>query len=157
MPKEIERKFLIDLNLLVLPSSGKIIKQGYIQTISKTVVRVRRYGQKAFLTLKGENSGASRSEFEYEIPVAEAETILIELCQKPFIAKTRYCINVGKHIWEIDVFSGENEGLILAEIELSSETEAFEIPNWAIKEVTDDSRYYNSNLVNFPFQSWAKV
>ncbi|MES2675966.1 MAG: CYTH domain-containing protein [Pseudomonadota bacterium] len=157
MPKEIERKFLIDLNLVVLPANGEVIKQGYIQTISKTVVRVRRYGQKAFLTLKGENSGASRSEFEYEIPVAEAETILIELCQKPFIAKTRYCINVGKHIWEIDVFSGENEGLILAEIELSSETEAFEIPNWASKEVTDDSRYYNSNLVNFPYQSWAKV
>jgi adenylate cyclase len=157
MPKEIERKFLIDLNLLVLPASGEIIKQGYIQTASKTVVRVRRYGEKAFLTLKGENKGASRSEFEYEIPVVEAETILIELCQKPFIAKTRYCINVGKHIWEIDIFSGENEGLILAEIELSSETEAFEIPNWVTLEVTNDSRYYNSNLVNSPFKSWAKV
>lgn len=157
MPKEIERKFLIDMNLLMLPTNGEIIKQGYIETTSKSVVRIRRYGAKAFLTLKGENNGATRSEFEYEIPVAEAEAILIELCQKPFIAKTRYCINVGKHTWEIDIFSGENEGLFLAEIELSSETETFEIPNWVVQEVTGDPRYYNSNLVNFPFKSWTKV
>jgi len=155
MPKEIERKFLVNLALLKLPENGQIIQQGYIQTTSNTVVRVRRYGEKAFLTIKGENVGASRSEFEYEIPVADAEAMLNELCLKPYISKVRYCVNYANHIWEIDVFAGDNAGLVVAEIELGSESEAFAMPAWVGAEVTQDSRYYNSNLVNNPFKNWA--
>lgn len=154
MAKEIERKFLVDLSAIKLPREGKIIQQGYIQTASNTAVRVRRYGEQAFLTIKGENRGASRSEFEYEIPVGDAEDMLNELCMKPFIAKVRYEIQVGKHSWELDIFSGENTGLCIAEIELTSEQEDFAIPPWVQSEVTGDSRYYNSNLVKHPFMSW---
>ncbi|HWV15662.1 MAG TPA: CYTH domain-containing protein [Cellvibrio sp.] len=155
MPKEIERKFLVDISVLALPDNGVIIQQGYIQTASRTAVRVRRYGEQAFLTIKGENLGAVRSEFEYEIPVADAEAMLNELCLKPFIAKTRYRVEHAAHIWEVDIFAGDNAGLHLAEIELQEEDEAFVLPAWAVSEVTQDSRYYNSNLVQHPFAHWG--
>jgi len=156
MPKEIERKFLVDLTKLELPDSGSDIKQGYFPMAKdvKTVVRVRVKGENAFLTIKGENIGATRAEYEYSIPVADAVEMLEALCQKPFIDKTRYEIPVGMHTWELDIFRGENEGLVIAEVELASESEEFELPSWAGKDVTGEAKYYNSNLLHNPYAYW---
>ncbi|WP_297766555.1 CYTH domain-containing protein [uncultured Muriicola sp.] len=157
MPKEIERKFLVNLNEIPLPDNGELIKQGYFPIASnvKTVVRIRVKGSNAFLTIKGENKGAVRSEYEYAIPINEAEEMLEEMCQKPFIDKTRYEISAGKHIWEIDIFHGDNKGLVIAEIELSEESDKFNIPGWVGEEVTNDPRYYNSNLLLNPYRKWS--
>jgi len=154
MAKEIERKFLVDLNKLGDLGSGVAIKQGYIPTADKTVVRVRLAGQAAYLTLKGKNRGLVRSEFEYEIPASDAEEIISELCRGPIIDKTRYVIEYSGHTWEIDIFHGENDGLVVAEIELQSEEELFDRPNWVTLEVSDDSKYYNSSLLENPFSKW---
>ena len=155
MAFEIERKFLVSLDKLELPESGQVIKQGYIGTSDKTAVRIRRAGDKAFLTIKGENKGSVRSEFEYAIPVEDAEQILEELCQRPFIEKTRYLIDYKGHTWELDIFAGDNAGLVVVEIELQSKDEVFEKPDWLLEDVTDDSRYYNSSLVDRPYKSWS--
>jgi adenylate cyclase len=146
MAKEIERKFLVDKDKLPPLSNPQNIIQGYIPS-SNATVRVRINNDKAFLTLKGKTKGISRSEFEYPIPIEDAKDILDELCIKPYIEKKRYNIHIGKHIWEIDVFEGQHEGLIVAEIELSSEDEAFEKPSWVIKDVSHDYRYKNAYLV----------
>jgi adenylate cyclase len=158
MAKEIERKFLVDLAEVALPPKGRAIKQGYFPIAErvKTVVRVRVSDDKAFLTIKGANVGAVRPEYEYPIPQSDALEMLRDLCQKPLIEKTRYEIQVGQHIWEVDIFAGENEGLVLAEVELASETELFDIPDWVREEVTDDSRYYNANLLGNPFSKWRE-
>lgn len=157
MPSEIERKFLVNLDQIPLPSNGIEIKQGYLPLSEnvKTAVRVRVKGEEAFLTIKGENKGATRQEFEYTIPVSEALELLEELCHKPLIEKTRYEISVDKHIWEIDIFHGDNKGLVVAEIELAAENDQFERPNWLTEEVTDDPRYYNSNLLQEPYKNWC--
>ncbi|MFT6387313.1 MAG: adenylate cyclase [Cellvibrionaceae bacterium] len=154
MPKEIERKFLIDLSAIGALDNGINIKQGYIATNGKTVVRARVAGDKAFLTLKGENKGITRSEFEYEIAVEDANNIITELCNGPVVEKIRYLVAHAGHTWEVDLFYGDNEGLALAEIELGSEDEAFEIPSWVTQEVSVDPKYYNSNLLDKPFKSW---
>ncbi|WP_019528751.1 CYTH domain-containing protein [Dasania marina] len=154
MAKEIERKFLIDLSKLTLPSKGIVIKQGYIPTATKTAVRVRVKGEQAFLTLKGETRGAVRSEFEYPIPMDDAQAMLSELCQSPFVDKTRYEFPLGPHVWEVDIFHGDNQGLCVAEIELSAEDEAFAKPDWLGPEVTGDARYYNVSLVSLPYKLW---
>ncbi|MCR8922055.1 CYTH domain-containing protein [Dasania sp. GY-MA-18] len=156
MAKEIERKFLVDSAKLCLPENGVIIKQGYIATASKTAVRIRVKGEQAFLTLKGENRGAVRSEFEYPIPMADAQAMLTELCQRPYIDKTRYEIPLGSHIWEVDIFHGDNQGLCVAEIELGAEDEVFAKPQWLSQEVTGDARYYNSSLVKQPYSLWPE-
>ncbi|MCP4429954.1 MAG: CYTH domain-containing protein [Gammaproteobacteria bacterium] len=157
MPNEIERKFLVDPDKVPLPSSGIEIKQGYLPLSenAKTVVRVRVKGGEAFLTVKGENRGATRQEFEYVVPVSEALEMLENLCQKPLIEKTRYEISAGKHLWEIDIFHGDNMGLVVAEIELTDENDHFERPNWLTEEVTDDPKYYNSNLLQKPHKDWS--
>ena len=154
MPKEIERKFLVDLSDVVLPDNGEHIEQGYLPSAKNinTIVRVRVKGAKAYLTIKGENKGAVRTEFEYAIPIDEALEMLKELCQKPFIEKTRYELPVGGHLWELDIFRGENAGLVVAEIELTEENETFDLPSWVREEVTSDSRYYNSNLLHHPYR-----
>jgi len=159
MPKEIERKFLVDLNEVELPPHGRAIKQGYFPIADhvRTVVRVRVSDDKAFLTIKGANVGAVRPEYEYPIPRTDALEMLNDLCQKPFIEKTRYGIQVGTHVWEVDIFQGENEGLVLAEVELAHESEQFDLPDWVRKEVTDDSRYYNANLLGNPFSNWRET
>ena len=154
MAKEIERKFLINLNKLGTLKSGITIKQGYISTKDKTVVRIRVAGQCAYLTLKSENKGVTRSEFEYEIPVYDAEQIISELCSGHIIEKTRYLVVYSNHTWEVDVFHGENDGLVVAEIELESEGESFEIPHWVTTEVSGDVKYYNSSLLDNPFKNW---
>ncbi|MDO6563562.1 CYTH domain-containing protein [Amphritea sp. 1_MG-2023] len=154
MAQEIERKFLVDMAKVDLPKQGLTICQGYIQTADKTTVRIRIMGDKAFLTLKGETHGFSRSEFEYEIPVSDARQMLDELCQGPMVDKTRYLIQHQQHLWELDIFAGDNQGLIIAEVELNSETEQPELPDWISEEVTGDKRYYNSNLLSHPFKDW---
>lgn len=153
---EIERKFLptSDAFLKQFKSSNRIV-QGYLSSVPERTVRVRIKGAKGFLTIKGKSneSGLSRMEWEKEIDVKEAEALL-QICENGVIDKTRYEVPFGKHIIEVDVFEGDNKGLILAEIELSSEKETFEKPDWLGKEVTGDVRYYNAYLSQDPFKNW---
>ena len=153
---EIERKFLVLSNDFINESfAKKRIVQGYLNLNPERTVRVRIKGKKGFLTIKGKSneSGTTRLEWEKEIDVTDAEKLL-QLCEKGLIDKVRYEIKVGKHVFEVDVFSGENEGLIMAEIELQIEDEAFIKPHWLGKEVTNDNRFYNAYLSNSPFKSW---
>ena len=151
---EIERKFLVAQSKLPELDKGKHIRQGYIKTKGKSVVRLRVTSQASHITIKGPVIGISRSEFEYEIPTEEANEILNSLCAQPFIEKTRYIIKHSSHLWEIDVFHGLNNGLIVAEVELNSENEKIDLPTWVTSEVSGDHRYSNSNLCNNPFSSW---
>ncbi len=153
MAQEIERKFLVHADKLPPLASPLIIKQGYIPTQNATV-RIRLSNDKAFLTIKGRAKGLARSEFEYPIPVADAEAMLQELCMHPYISKKRYLIEYTGHTWELDVFEGENEGLVVAEIELECEDETFEKPEWVAEEVSDDPRYRNAYLVKNPYNKW---
>lgn len=153
---EIERKFLVtsdDYKAVAL--SKKRIIQGYLSSIPERTVRVRIKEDKAYLTIKGSSnaSGMTRFEWEKEIPVDEAQSLLL-LCEKGVIDKTRFEIKIGPHTYEVDEFYGENEGLEMAEIELQSETETFEKPDWLGEEVTADKRYYNSYLSKNPFKNW---
>lgn len=156
MATEIERKFLIDISKIVLPVNFKEIKQGYIPRGNGTTVRIRISGDTGYLTIKGQPEGISRSEYEYEIPLDDAEEMLYSLCDKRIIEKKRYEILIGNHIWEIDVFGGLNKGLIVAEVEMSAENENVEMPEWAITDVSSDSRYSNSTLIVNPFCNWEK-
>ncbi len=154
MGLEIERKYLLkNANWKQHIKKQTQIKQGYLNAEKERTVRVRVYGNQGFLTIKGKSIGATRQEFEYEIPLKDAIALML-LCQQPIIEKTRFEVEVDKKIWEIDVFEGENEGLTLAEIELNSEAETFQIPEWIGKEVTDDIRYFNSKLMANPFKNW---
>lgn len=156
--QEIERKFLVKNDgYKSLAAAKKNIAQGYLNTNPERTVRVRISNEKGFLTIKGKGNetGMTRFEWEKEIPVAEAEALLL-LCEKGVIEKTRFEIPVGKHLFEVDEFYGENKGLVIAEIELLSETEPFEIPEWLGSEVTNDERYYNAYLSKKPYLSWDK-
>ena len=158
MHLEIERKFLVDhlkWDALVKPK-GKIIRQGYITDDNTKTIRLRVMDQSAFLTIKGRTTGATRSEYEYEIPLNDANKILDTLSQNE-VSKTRYEIFYEHKLWEVDVFDGLNEGLIVAEIELASEDEKFLIPDWVTTEVTEDPGYYNSNLAKQPFKTWERT
>jgi adenylate cyclase len=155
MATEVERKFLVDTARLGPLQEGMAIRQGFISTRDHTVVRVRLAGDSAWLTLKGESKGAARSEFEYAIPPREARQIIAELCHGRVIAKTRYSREYAGHRWDIDVFEGENAGLVIAEVELASESEPVPLPDWVAEEVTGDARYYNVNLVSHPFSHWT--
>ena len=153
---EIERKFLVTSNAFKTDAfSQNKIAQGYLSSVPERTVRVRIKGDKGFVTVKGisSDSGMSRFEWEKEIPVDEAENLL-KLCEKGIIDKIRFNVKIGNHTFEVDEFHGENEGLIIAEIELNSENEVFERPNWLGEEVTNDKRYYNSYLSNHPFKNW---
>lgn len=153
---EIERKFLVTSNVFKSDALRKNhIAQGYLNSEPERTVRVRIKGEKGFLTIKGKTNetGMSRFEWEKEIPINEAKE-LIFLCEKGMIEKTRYEIQVGHHLFEVDEFHGENEGLIIAEVELQTESAIFEKPIWLGEEVTQDNRYYNSYLSQHPFKSW---
>lgn len=153
---ETERKFLVNSNeFLKLFKTQNRIVQGYLSSVPERTVRIRIKGEKGYLTIKGKSneSGLSRMEWEKEIDVNEAE-LLLQICESGVIDKIRYEIEVGKHIIEVDVFEGENKGLILAEIELQAENESFEKPEWLDTEVTGDKRYYNAYLSKKPFTSW---
>ena len=156
MALEIERKYLIDLEKISPLENGIRIKQGYLSTDKNAVVRVRVKNDKAYLTIKGSNSGIARLEFEYEIPLDEANEMIEKLCQKPVIDKTRYIINHENHTWEVDIFYGDNEGLVVAEVELSREDEHINLPSWVKEEVSHDDRYFNSNLMKLPFKDWKE-
>jgi adenylate cyclase len=151
---EIERKFLVDQGLWKPESEGVRFRQGYLSVQPERVVRVRVAGDQARLTLKGASERLSRLEFEYPIPMGDATILLERMCLRPLIEKTRYRQPFGKHVWEIDVFHGDNAGLIVAEIEISDEAEDFERPPWIGKEVSSDPRYLNANLAVRPFRSW---
>ena len=155
MPVEIERKFLVknDTWWSHVDHSTRI-RQGYLAPIDKASVRVRIDGDKANINIKSATLGIRRMEYEYPIPVHEAEEMLNQLCRTPQIDKIRHRVKQGKHTWEIDEFFGDNMGLFVAEIELDSEDEVFEIPEWLGQEVTHDERYYNVNLVKHPFKNW---
>jgi adenylate cyclase len=154
MGEEIERKFLLKDDRWRKLATGVRYRQGFLSTEPERTVRIRVAGASAWLTAKGLSVGARREEFEYSIPVADAERMLDTLCKRPLIEKTRYTLRVGTHTWEIDVFEGENEGLVVAEVELDTEDEELERPEWLGEEVTDDPRYFNSNLVAKPYRSW---
>ncbi|MGE5329710.1 MAG: CYTH domain-containing protein [Deltaproteobacteria bacterium] len=154
MAKEIERKFRVLSDKYKENLNGVYCKQGYISTDLKRIVRVRINDQKAYITVKGELRGSTRAEYEYPIPVNDAEEMLEMLCKKPLIEKIRYKIDYKGFLWEVDEFYGENEGLIIAEIELDEEGTDFPKPEWLGKEVTDDMRYYNSNLIKSPYKDW---
>lgn len=148
MGKEIERKFLVDEDLWQKskPNSGVSIIQGYILKSIEKTVRIRITDEKAWLTIKGATKGVSRSEYEYEIPTLDAKAMLEEFCST-YISKTRYELYLNEFVWEIDEFKSPNEGLILAEIELTHENEEFPKPNWLGMEVSDDPAYFNANMI----------
>jgi adenylate cyclase len=154
---EIERKFLVDDTSVLAGVPGVRFRQGYLSTEPERSVRVRRAGDLAFVTIKGISgrTGASRAEFDYPIPAEDADTMLDELALRPLIEKTRYRIEAGGRVWEIDVFAGANEGLVVAEVELPTEDASVVVPAWAGVEVTGDPRYYNANLVGHPYRDWA--
>lgn len=154
---EIERKFLVSGDFKPFVNKSFRITQGYLCSAPERTVRVRVKGCKGFLTIKGisNKSGLSRFEWEKEISVNEAQALL-KICKLGVIDKTRYLVEVGKHTYEVDEFSGDNEGLVLAEIELSSEDEDFIKPEWLGKEVTGDIKYYNSMLIKKPYKIWEK-
>ena len=153
---EIERKFLVISNAFKTDAfkSTRII-QGFLNTHKERTVRIRLKGDCGFITVKGQSTsnGLSRFEWEKEIPLGDAERLLI-LCEKGIIDKIRYEVKVGNHVYEVDIFSGENEGLVMAEIELQDENETFEKPDWLDEEVTNDERYYNAYLSKKPFTTW---
>ena len=152
-PLEIERKFLVDQKIWQPGEQGISVRQGYLAGEGPLLVRIRQQDRKAFLTLKGRTTGISRLEFEYEIPMVDAVGLL-RLCQQPLVEKVRYVEEFEGHTWEIDRFFGSNEGLMIAEIELTSEDESFARPAWLGREVSGDSRYYNSNLIQHPYSEW---
>jgi adenylate cyclase len=155
MGVEIERKFLIrNRDWFARIYSSARIRQGYLVNERDLSVRVRTAGNEAWLTIKGQARGMSRPEFEYPIPRADAEQILANLCRKPLIEKTRYWLHHGDHTWEVDVFEGDNTGLVIAEVELGSADETVDLPPWAGEEVTDDPRYLNASLVKRPYRQW---
>lgn len=155
MAQEIERKFLVQQETWRTLADGRYYCQGYIPTQGKQTVRIRIIGDQGYLTLKGPTAGLSRLEFEYDIPLADAQEMLRELCQTPLVEKYRYRIPLGDVVWEVDDFLGENQGLILAEVELTHAEQTVELPSWIGEEVTGDPRYYNSNLVKHPFKDWS--
>lgn len=154
MGKEVERKFLVIGTAWKREAKGALYRQGYLSTAKERTVRVRTTPEKAFLTIKGLTVGVSRSEFEYEIPLSDADVMLDELCERPIIEKNRHKLAFDGLTWEIDEFLGENEGLILAELELTSEGQSFARPSWLGPEVSSDPRYFNSNLINNPYKHW---
>lgn len=156
MGREIERKYLVTA-AWVPQGEGTHFQQGYLSSQKERVVRVRIEGDRAKLTIKGVTTGVTRAEFEYDLPLEDARILLDQLCERPLIDKHRHVERHGGHTWEIDVFHGDNDGLVLAEVELASEDEAVALPPWAGPEVSGDPRYFNSNLLKTPYKSWTRA
>ena len=154
MGKEIERKFLVKNDSFRSLAKGTNYRQGYLNSAKERVVRVRIIDDKGFLTIKGITTGATRLEYEYEVPLKDADAMLNELCEKPLIEKNRYKIDYEGFVWEVDEFWGENQGLICAEVELETEDQSYEKPEWIGEEVTGDPKYFNSNLIHNPYKNW---
>ncbi len=156
MAKEIERKFLLTGEQWRALAQGTHYRQGYLNSIKERTVRIRTIDDKAYLTIKGITVSATRAEYEYEIPHADCMEMLDGLAERPIIEKKRYKIPYAGLIWEVDEFFGVNQGLIVAEVELESEGQAFDKPEWVGEEVTGDPRYFNSNLVSRPYTTWEQ-
>ncbi|MFH2122580.1 MAG: CYTH domain-containing protein [Pseudomonadota bacterium] len=156
MGREIERKFLVTGDEWRTMAEGISYRQGYLCLDTGRTMRVRIAGDHAFLTIKGKSSGISRLEYEYPIPVEDASILLTELCEQPIIEKKRYKISYQGFVWEVDEFLGENEGLLVAEIELEEEDQEFVKPSWVGVEVSSDRRYSNAGLVRNPFSLWRE-
>ncbi|OEZ87668.1 inorganic triphosphatase [Janthinobacterium sp. HH106] len=154
MGVEIERKFLLAGDAWRGLGQTVLLRQGYLSSARERVVRVRIEGEQAMLTIKGANVGATRGEWEYPIPLADAVELLDGLCEQPLIEKYRHRIEHAGMVWEVDEFLGVNAGLLVAEIELASEDQPFEKPEWIGAEVSGDARYYNANLIRHPFSQW---
>lgn len=154
MGTEIERKFLLQGEAWRSLATGIRYRQGYLSSAKERTVRIRTAGDAAFLTIKGLATGATRAEYEYAIPLEDGNEMLDTLAEQPLIEKVRYTIAHGNAVWEIDEFLGENQGLVVAEVELSSEDQPFDRPEWLGEEVTGDPRYYNSSLVAHPYSRW---
>ena len=154
MATEIERKYKVTTDEYKKLAMPLYCKQGYLDSQNEPLVRVRIMGEKAYLTLKGENNGISRLEFEYEIPIIDAEELLSNFCSTTVIEKNRYIISIENTIWEVDEFLGENAGLVVAEVELTSENADFYKPSWIGKEVSQHTQYFNYKLVRHPYSKW---
>jgi adenylate cyclase len=154
MATEIERKYKVTTDEYKKLAMPLYCKQGYLDSQNEPLVRVRIMGEKAYLTLKGENNGISRLEFEYEIPIIDAEELLSNFCSTTVIEKNRYIISIENTIWEVDEFLGENAGLVVAEVELTSENADFYKPSWIGKEVSTHTQYFNYKLVRHPYSKW---
>ncbi len=154
MGKEIERKFLVKGDAWRALAQGTMYRQGYLNSAKERTVRVRTVGDKAFLTIKGITVGATRAEYEYEIPFDDCNALLDNLAEKPIIEKKRCKIPMNDLVWEVDEFFGDNQGLIVAEVELQSEDQKIDKPDWVGDEVSGDPRYFNSNLIKHPFTKW---
>jgi len=155
MPKEIERKFLVETEAWRGLGETVLFCQGYLSTHPARTVRVRLAGDRAWITVKGLSHGSERSEYEYAIPAADGAEMLGTLCIRPLLEKRRTRIPIGGLVWEVDEFSGENAGLIVAEVELQSSDEQITLPPWVGREVTGDARFYNSSLLENPFSRWG--
>lgn len=153
MAEEIERKFLVEGDEWRALGVGEVFRQGYLSTVKERTVRIRAVGEQAWITIKGLTVGATRAEFEYPIPLSDAEQMLA-LCEQPIIEKTRHVVDFGGLRWEVDEFRGVNHGLIVAEVELDDPDQPIELPDWIGAEVTDDPRYYNANLIAHPYSVW---
>jgi len=156
MAIEIERKFLVRDDTWRGLGEGDHYRQGYLSTVPERTVRVRAAAGKGYLTIKGKTVNATRAEYEYVIPLQDADAMLDELCERPLIEKTRYRIDHQGLVWEVDEFEGENAGLVIAEVELAGADQAIRLPDWIGEEVTDDARYYNASLIANPFTTWGE-
>jgi len=154
MGAEIERKFLVTGRDWKPAAAGVLMRQGYLSLDPRRTVRVRIAGDHGFLTIKGLTTGISRREYEYAVPLQDATEMLEALCHRPLIEKTRYQIDVGGTRWEVDEFHGENDGLIVAEVELQAADQAYVRPGWIGQEVSRDARYFNSSLIESPYRLW---
>lgn len=154
MRTEIERKYLLKDDGWKAGARGKLYRQGYLSVEVERNVRIRIIGDQGYLTIKGRAAGITRYEYEYEIPLADAESMLDALCLKPLIEKTRYRVEHAGLTWEIDEFAGDNAGLVVAEVELEDESQSIDLPPWVGREVTDDPRYLNANLIARPYTTW---
>jgi adenylate cyclase len=154
MSVEIERKFLVRDDRWKVLGQGVLLRQGYLSSHPDRIVRVRIEGDAAMLTIKGRSVGATRGEWEYPIPLTDAQAFLDSLCERPIIEKYRSRIRFEGMVWEVDEFLGENAGLVVAEIELEREDQPFVKPDWIGEEVTQDARYFNANLLRHPYRAW---
>ncbi len=156
MAQEIERKFLTKSDAWRSNAIGRFYRQGYLSTVKERTVRIRTIRNQGYITVKGIAKGAARAEYEYEIPVKDANEMLDTLCEQPIIEKMRYEIEHNELIWLVDEFEGVNKGLILVEVELSDENQKIVLPDWVGAEVTGDPNYFNSNLTRNPYLGWGK-
>ena len=156
MKKEIERKFIVLDQSYKNLGNYKYCIQGYIPSNNEPLIRVRIIGNKSYLTIKSDVNGITRLEYEYEIPIQDAKDLLELYCQESIVEKNRYIISYKSTIWEVDEFLGGNKGLVVAEVELTSEDQEYDSPEWIGEEVSTDKKYYNYNLAHHPFQKWDK-